>query len=373
MPVDTAKRILPDLKSEGRVDRAYLGLTSLTIDASLERLDLPVSKGVLVQSVQNGSAAEKAGLRGGDISAEIGGSAVQLGGDIITKVDDRAITSADDLAAAIMSHKPGDEVTITYLREGKQKTTKAKLGKQPASAGARGSLGGVASGTRIKHCGITGLDDATAAVEAGAWALGMIFWPGSPRACGLEAAARVTRAFRRRVEIFGVFVNQTLDEVAGIADEVQLGGVQLHGDEGPQFCAEVARRTGAKVIRAARVRSGEDVQALRTYRAVDFHLVDAHVEGSGAARGRRSTGASWARWGTIGPTRSRVVPPLIVSGGLNPGNVAEAIAAVHPFGVDVASGTEAAPGVKDHAKLVAFGEAVRAADEAAAQAAEVPA
>jgi S1-C subfamily serine protease len=133
VPIDTAKQILPDLEKSGTVERAYLGLTSQTIDGSLSSLNLPVDKGVLVQSVQSGSAAEKAGLRGGNVSAQIGGQDVQLGGDIITKVDGRPIAAADDLGTAIAGHKPGDEVKITVLREGKEKTLTAKLGKQPRS------------------------------------------------------------------------------------------------------------------------------------------------------------------------------------------------------------------------------------------------
>jgi phosphoribosylanthranilate isomerase len=221
----------------------------------------------------------------------------------------------------------------------------------------------VATGTRIKHCGITGVGDARLAVEAGAWALGMIFWPGTPRRCPHAAATEIGRSLRRQVELAGVFVNQPLDEIAEVAEAVPLSLVQLHGDEGPAFCAEVARRTGARVIKAARVGSREDMQALRAFRSVDFHLVDARVEGS---------------WGGTGQTVERALlaerhsdVALILSGGLTPENVTEAIAEVRPFAVDVASGTEAQPGVKDPDRLVAFAEAVRAAEPA--EPAEVPA
>ena len=214
--------------------------------------------------------------------------------------------------------------------------------------------------TRIKHCGITGLDDARLAVEAGAWALGMIFWPGSPRRCAPDAAAGIGRELRRQAELTGVFVNQPLDEIAALADTVPLSIVQLHGDEGPAFCDEVRRRTGAKVMKAMRLRSREDLQALRAFRAVDFHMVDAHVEGQYGGTGQT------VDWSLLAERGSDV--PLVLSGGLTPENVGEAVARVRPFAVDVASGTEAQPGVKDPAKLTAFGEAVRSADEA-----EVPA
>ena len=107
--------------------------------------------------------------------------------------------------------------------------------------------------TRVKVCGITRHEDAELAVELGAWALGFILWPHSPRAADPAVAAGIAAALRRRVELVGVFVNATLDEVAHAADALHLSHVQLHGDEGPVFCAEAARRTGAKVIKAVRV------------------------------------------------------------------------------------------------------------------------
>lgn len=211
--------------------------------------------------------------------------------------------------------------------------------------------------TRIKHCGIASLGDARLAAEAGAWALGMIFWPGSERRCAPDVAAEIGRELRRRVELAGVFVNQPLDEVAALAETVPLSLVQLHGDEGPAFCREVARRTGARVIKAARVRSGEDLQALAAFGGVDFHMVDAHVEGRWGGTGQT------VEWDLLAHRRSEV--PLVLSGGLTPENVGDAVARVRPFAVDVASGTEASPGVKDPGRIAAFGEAVRAADATA--------
>src|SRR4051812_16766209 len=134
VPIDTAKQALPELKKGAAVQRAELGVTTLTIDQSLAGLNLPVKQGVLVQSVENGSAADKAGLRGGDISAQVGGQQVQLGGDILTKIDGKTVATADDLAGVIQSHKPGDDVKVTYLRDGKERTTTVKLGKQQQRA-----------------------------------------------------------------------------------------------------------------------------------------------------------------------------------------------------------------------------------------------
>jgi len=210
--------------------------------------------------------------------------------------------------------------------------------------------------TRFKICGTTSLGDAELAADAGAWAIGVILWSGSPRRCDPGEALRISRALRRRVEVAGVFVNAPLDEVTGLADALGLGIVQLHGDEGPAFCAEVARRTGAKVMKAAAVRSGADVAALEAFHT-DLHLLDAHRPGL-----RGGTGETFD-WELL--RRRRTTVPLVLSGGLTPENVGDAIAATHPFAVDTASGTEAAPGVKDPGKVRAFAEAVAAAGDRA--------
>jgi phosphoribosylanthranilate isomerase len=209
-----------------------------------------------------------------------------------------------------------------------------------------------APATRIKFCGITNLDDADAAVEAGAWALGMILWPQSKRRCRIDDAAVIAAAHRRRVELVGVFVNPTLDRVAAAADEIGLTMLQFHGDEGPQFCAEAGRRTGCRVIKAARVRSGAEIQALASFHT-DFHLLDAYVEDVPGGTGETF---AWELARGSGPARLRV--PVILAGGLTADNVAEAIAIARPYAVDVASGTESAPGIKDHDKLRAFAAAV---------------
>ena len=202
--------------------------------------------------------------------------------------------------------------------------------------------------TRAKICGITRAADAELAVELGAWALGFILCPGSKRAVTVEEAARIAAPLRRQVKLVGVFVNATLEEIAYAADVIALTHVQLHGEEGPAFCAEAGRRTGAKVVKAVPVASGADLQAVEIFRAVDFHLLDT---GGKATRG--GTGATWD-WALAGRRRSAV--PAILSGGLTAGNVAEGIERVRPYAVDVASGVEAdgEPGVKDPDKLRAF-------------------
>ncbi len=205
---------------------------------------------------------------------------------------------------------------------------------------------------RIKFCGITSLDDAELAAGAGAWAIGLIFWPHSPRRCEPAAAAAIAAALKRRVEVAGVFVNATLDHVAELAEAAGFTMLQLHGDEGPAYCAEAARRTGCKVIKAVRVRSGADLQALSAFHT-DYHLLDSYTAGVPGGSGETFA------WEIARGHRARA--PVILSGGLNPDNVGEAIAAVRPSAVDVASGVERAPGAKDPEKIHAFAEAVRRA------------
>jgi phosphoribosylanthranilate isomerase len=213
---------------------------------------------------------------------------------------------------------------------------------------------------RVKVCGITRPQDAELAVELGAWALGFILWPGSKRAADPAVAAGIAAAMRRRVLLVGVFVNATLEEVAGHAEALQLSHVQLHGDEGPSYCAEVGRRTGCKVIKAVRITDASSFQDLERFHT-DLHLLDT------AARGLRGgTGETWD-WG-LARRRPRTVP-AILSGGLTPENVAEGIAALDPYAVDVASGVEAAPGVKDPARLAAFLSAAGASPRPTAEAA----
>jgi phosphoribosylanthranilate isomerase len=206
-------------------------------------------------------------------------------------------------------------------------------------------VGGV---PRVKICGLTSLGDAQHAVDHGAWALGMIFWPGSKRACAPDEAARITGSLRRHAETVGVFVDQPLDEVVAHVEQLRLSMVQLHGGEGPAYAEEVARRTGAKVIKALRIRTGQDVVRTGMFRFVDLHLLDTYVEGEPGGTGRSFD------WSLAAERHFADTIPLVLSGGLTPENVAEAVEQVAPYAVDVASGVEAAPGVKDPEKVAAF-------------------
>src|SRR5256714_1955255 len=133
VPINTAKKVLPQLRQNGRVQRAYLGITGVTIDRSLDRLNLASSSGVLVQSVSPGSPADKAGIRGGDAQTTLDGSNVQLGGDVITKIDGKSVGSMDHVISAIADRKPGDSVSLEYLRNKASKTTTITLTQRPAT------------------------------------------------------------------------------------------------------------------------------------------------------------------------------------------------------------------------------------------------
>lgn len=207
---------------------------------------------------------------------------------------------------------------------------------------------------KVKICGITDLHDAELAVELGAWAIGMVFYEGSPRRCSVERALQIATALRRKAELCGVFVDASLDELAQRTEELGLTMLQLHGDEGPSFCAEAARRTGAKVIKAAQVSGAGDVRDLARFH-VDFHLLDARAKAPDRKDLRGGTGETFD-WSLLAGRRAKT--PLILSGGLHADNVAEAIERVHPYAVDTASGVERAPGHKDEAKLRAFFRAV---------------
>jgi phosphoribosylanthranilate isomerase len=208
---------------------------------------------------------------------------------------------------------------------------------------------------KVKICGVTSLADAEAAVSAGVWAVGLNHSPESPRLVDPDLAEEVGAALKRRCEVAGVFVNAHLDEIVEAAEREQLTLVQLHGEEGPSYCAEVHRRTGCKVIKAFRVRSPAEVTAARAYRT-DFHLFDAYRPGV-----HGGTGASFD-WELVAGRRGGV--PAILAGGLNADNVGAAVAAANPWGVDVCSGVESAPGVKDHNRIDSFMAAAGRAGEA---------
>ncbi len=203
--------------------------------------------------------------------------------------------------------------------------------------------------TRVKICGITSVQAAAAAVDAGADALGFVFVPGTPRAIGPEVAEQITVGVPPFVTSVGVFVDQSLEEILSVIARCRLQAVQLHGNE-PEA---LSRQIPVKVIKAIRVREAADLRGIGIYPAHAF-LLDAFVEGQPGG-----TGATIS-WDLARTATGRV--PVILSGGLRPENVARAVRAVRPYAVDVSSGVETSPGRKDHRKVRDFIAAVREAD-----------
>jgi S1-C subfamily serine protease len=137
VPINTAKQVIPQLKGDGRVERAYIGITGVTIDDSLDRLNLAAERGVLVQRVEPGSPAARAGIRGGDAEATFDGSPIVLGGDVIREIEDRPVGSMDDVVELVNSRKPGDRLTIGLQREGGEQEITVTLGERPERAPTR--------------------------------------------------------------------------------------------------------------------------------------------------------------------------------------------------------------------------------------------
>ena len=204
--------------------------------------------------------------------------------------------------------------------------------------------------TRIKICGITRIEDALAAARCGAHAIGLVFYRPSPRYVAPEHAGDIVRALPPFVTAVGLFVDASAQEVREVLARAPVSLLQFHGAELPAFC----RQFGLPYMRAVRVKAGVDLlQYAHDYHDAKALLLDAFVD---AARG--GTGATFD-WGLVPGT---LPLPIVLSGGLTAGNVAEAIRAVRPWAVDVSSGVEAAKGIKDAAKIAAFISGVRNAD-----------
>jgi phosphoribosylanthranilate isomerase len=215
-------------------------------------------------------------------------------------------------------------------------------------------------GTWIKICGTTSLRDARLAIDAGANALGLVFAP-SPRQVDVTTAAEITAALTGEVETIGVFVNEAPAQIAYVVEHVGLSGVQLNGDEAPETVASVRQLLGQrKLIRAVRASelTGDIKFNVDDYQQLENGL-DAILLDSGTTQVRGGTGAVFD-WEQTAPIAARIREkmPLIIAGGLNAGNVGRAIAMFEPWGVDVVSGVESEPGIKDENKLRAFVAAV---------------
>jgi phosphoribosylanthranilate isomerase len=205
----------------------------------------------------------------------------------------------------------------------------------------------------VKICGITRPGDARAAADAGADAIGLVFYPPSPRFLSVDRALEIRDALPPFVQTVALFVNPDAAQVAQVIGRVRPAMLQFHGEETPRFCDEF----GLPYIKACRIKSGESskvdlLEYLRPFSRAAAWLLDSHVEEYGGV------GESFD-WSLAPAVRER---PLVLSGGLAPGNVAEAIRRVRPWGVDVSSGVESAKGIKDAVKIAAFVAEVRNAN-----------
>jgi phosphoribosylanthranilate isomerase len=203
--------------------------------------------------------------------------------------------------------------------------------------------------TIVKICGITNAADALAAAASGADALGLMFYPASPRHVPLKTAAEIAGQLPPFIIKVGVFVNAPEDDVLRAIGECGLNIVQFHGDETPDFCALFPVMT----IKAFRVRDADSLKSLSDYRT-DAWLLDAHVPDK-----LGGTGASF-NW-DLAIEAQKLGRPVFLAGGLTPENVAGAVRRVRPYGVDVSSGVEESPGKKDHRKVAAFVKAAKQA------------
>jgi phosphoribosylanthranilate isomerase len=207
--------------------------------------------------------------------------------------------------------------------------------------------------TRIKICGITRAQDARSAAQAGADAIGLVFYPPSPRYLSVERAVEIRDALGPFVQTVALFVNPDAAQVAQVIGRVRPAMLQFHGEETPEFCAQF----GTPFVKAYRVRSGVSagehaLEYLRPFSRAAAWLFDSHVPEYGGV-------GETFDWSQLPATQER---PVILSGGLSRENVAGAVRRVRPWGVDVSSGVESAKGIKDAAKIAAFIAEVRNAD-----------
>ena len=203
--------------------------------------------------------------------------------------------------------------------------------------------------TRIKICGITRTQDALAAATAGADAIGLVFYPRSPRYLSGERAVEIRDALPPFVQTVALFVNPDAAQVAQVIGRVRPAMLQFHGDETAAFCAQF----GMPFVKACRVKPGVDaLEYLRPFSRAAAWLFDSYVPEYGGVGERFD-------WSLLPASRAK---PFILSGGLERGNVGEAVRGVRPWGVDVSSGVESAKGIKDAAKIAAFIAEVRNAD-----------
>ena len=200
---------------------------------------------------------------------------------------------------------------------------------------------------KVKICGMTNLKDVKVAVDGGVDAVGFIFYKKSPRSVTMQAVREIVLELPPFVDSVGVFVNETAEQINKIADHCKLDRVQLHGDESPAFCKKIRRR----VIKAIRIKDIQSLKKLSDYPVSSF-LLDTFSEDQYGGTGRVFD------WNLAYPAKK--YGPIILAGGLTPNNVRQAIQRIQPYGVDVCSGVESQPGIKDHKMMQTFLKNVKA-------------
>lgn len=205
--------------------------------------------------------------------------------------------------------------------------------------------------TRVKICGLTRIEDAQAAAGLGVDAIGLVFYPPSPRNVDIAQARCIIDSLPPFVTVVGLFVDEDPQRVAVVLDSVRIEVLQFHGDESPGYCQSFGRA----YIKAVRMKPGTDLLKLASeYRSSSGLLLDADDP---SAKGGTGKGFDWALIPPACPL------PVILAGGLNPGNAREALRQVQPYGLDVSSGVEAAKGIKDAQKMAAFIKEVQDFDQ----------
>ena len=197
------------------------------------------------------------------------------------------------------------------------------------------------SQVKVKICGMTQLKDAVLAVEQGADAVGFIFYKKSPRSVNMKEVREIISKLPPSVDTVGVFVNESADQVNKVAEYCGLDLVQLHGEESPSYCRKIKRRG----IKAVRVKDIQSIQQLEKYSVSGF-LLDTYTENLDGGTGKVFD------WNLAHPAKK--MGPVILAGGLTPRNIRQAISQARPYGVDVCSGVEKSPGIKDPEKVRAF-------------------
>jgi phosphoribosylanthranilate isomerase len=212
--------------------------------------------------------------------------------------------------------------------------------------------------TRIKICGISQAQDAAFAAQLGVDAIGLVFYPPSPRFVEIAQAREIVSALPPFVSVVGLFVDATVDQVAQVVEQVPIDVLQFQGEETPEECRDILQACGCAkpYLKAIRMREGVDLaDKVRRYGDAAALLLDAYQEG---VPGGTGAAFDWSR------VPAGLDKPIILAGGLNAHNVAEAMTQVRPYAIDVSGGVESSKGIKNQGKMAAFVAAVRAADAA---------